>query len=63
MIKQYRLFIFLSPFLIFFLSGLFQNLDSPSVVMEWLRLMNSVTVAIVINARTHAAIMPMRKMS
>lgn len=40
---------------------LFQNLDSPSVVMVWLRLMNSVTVAIAINARTSAAMMPMRQ--
>ncbi len=38
---------------------LFQNLDNPFVVMVWLRLMKSVTVAIAINARTSAAIMPM----
>lgn len=61
MIKQSTFF--LSPFLFFLLYVLFQNLDSPSVVMEWLRLMNSVTVAIVISAGTRAAMMPMRMMS
>ncbi len=52
-------FFFRLPFSVSHTLILFQNLDSPFVVMVWLRLMKSVTVAIAINARTSAAIMPM----